>query len=266
MASATVTNDTTIDPAEAAHFAKRWPPIGGTRADRRRCSTGSIRCGSGICESGSICIGAATAPASRRLPGRPRSTSVAVRGCCASRSRGSVRAVTGVDAAAEAIAVARDHAARAGLAIDYRAGELATVAGQFDLVTSMEVIEHVADPAVFVAQLADRLAPGGLLVMSTPNRTALSRLAMITLAEGTGRIPRGTHDWSKFLTPDELVALIEQAGLACYRYAGAGVFTGQGVRAVGRPKARLLRDGSTALSRLLHWSQSASIDPLSRSP
>ena len=121
--------------------------------------------------------------------------------------------VTGIDAAGEAIAVARDHAAQSGLAIGYRAGELATVDGQFDLVTSLEVIEHVADPAAFVAQLAARVTPGGLLVLSTPNRTALSRLAMITLAEGTGRIPRGTHDWDKFLTPDELTALIEQAGL-----------------------------------------------------
>jgi len=122
-------------------------------------------------------------------------------------------AVTGIDAAAENIAVARAHADAAGLAIDYRAGGIDAAEGQYDLVASLEVIEHVADPSGFVAGLAAALAPGGLLILSTPNRTALSRLALITLAEGTGRIPRGTHDWRKFLTPDDLTALIEAAGL-----------------------------------------------------
>lgn len=123
-------------------------------------------------------------------------------------------AVTGVDAAAENIAAARAHAAMSGLAIDYRHGGIETLAGErFDLVTSLEVIEHVATPAAFVAGLAAALAPGGLLVLSTPNRTALSRLALITIGEGTGRIPRGTHDWEKFLRPAELTELIEHAGL-----------------------------------------------------
>src|SRR5690606_32158153 len=118
--------------------------------------------------------------------------------------------VTGVDAAPENVAAARAHAAQSGLAIDYRAGELAALSGRrFDLVTSLEVVEHVADPAAFVRGLADAVADGGLLILSTPNRTPQSRLALITLAEGTGRIPRGTHDWDKFLTPDELSALVE---------------------------------------------------------
>ncbi|MCQ4503837.1 methyltransferase domain-containing protein, partial [Vibrio parahaemolyticus] len=85
--------------------------------------------------------------------------------------------------------------------------------GRFDLVTSLEVIEHVSDPAGFVRGLAEALNDDGLLILSTPNRTPLSRLALITLAEGTGRIPRGTHDWDKFLTPEELTDLIERAGL-----------------------------------------------------
>ena len=83
----------------------------------------------------------------------------------------------------------------------------------FDLVTSMEVIEHVSDPAAFLAALRDRLAPGGLMILSTPNRTPKSKLAMITLGEGLGAIPKGTHDWDKFLTPDELAALLDDAGI-----------------------------------------------------
>jgi 2-polyprenyl-6-hydroxyphenyl methylase/3-demethylubiquinone-9 3-methyltransferase len=122
--------------------------------------------------------------------------------------------VTGLDAAAENIAAARDHAAETGLAITYRAGELAQLAGErFDLVTCLEVIEHVTDPGAFVQGLADVLAEGGVLILSTPNRTAKARLALIAIGEGTGRIPRGTHDWDKFLTPEELTALLEGAGL-----------------------------------------------------
>jgi 2-polyprenyl-6-hydroxyphenyl methylase/3-demethylubiquinone-9 3-methyltransferase len=122
-------------------------------------------------------------------------------------------AVTGIDAAAENIAVAREHAAGQGLTIDYRCGDVTEMHGQFDLVTSMEVIEHVASPAAFLSALSARLAPGGLMLLSTPNRTNLSRLAMITLGEGLGAIPKGTHDWNRFLTPDELASFAEAAGL-----------------------------------------------------
>lgn len=130
--------------------------------------------------------------------------------------------VTGIDAAPENIAAAEIHAAQSGLAIDYRAGGVEGLDGQFDLVTSLEVIEHVSDPTGFVRGLARVLAEGGLLVLSTPNRTPLSRLAMITIAEGTGRIPRGTHDWNKFLTPDELTALLRDAGLRVIDTRGLG--------------------------------------------
>lgn len=123
-------------------------------------------------------------------------------------------AATGIDAAVENIAVARAHAEGQELAIDYRVGGIETLAGeQYDLVTSMEVIEHVTDPAAFIAGLAGALAPGGMLILSTPNRTPMARLAMITLGEGLGMVPRGTHDWSKFMTPDELNALLRDAGL-----------------------------------------------------
>ena len=78
----------------------------------------------------------------------------------------------------------------------------------------------MTDTRAFVLGLADALSPEGLLILSTPNRTATSRLLMITLAEGLGRIPRGTHDWRKFLTPEELCALIKDAGLEVVDLAG----------------------------------------------
>ena len=124
-------------------------------------------------------------------------------------------AVTGLDASAELISVAREHAQASGLEIDYHAGELEKLEGQFDLITCMEVIEHVADPAAFVGALAKRLAPGGLLIMSTPNATGWSKLLMITIGEGLGRIPKGTHEFDKFIAPERLRQLLADAGLNC---------------------------------------------------
>ena len=124
-------------------------------------------------------------------------------------------AVTGVDAAEENIAAARAHAAGSGLAIDYRAGELGGLGlGRFDLVTAMEVLEHVADKPAFVIALAASLAAGGLLILSTPNRTVASRLLLVEGAERLGMIPRGTHHWDDFVTPVELHDLLADAGLA----------------------------------------------------
>ncbi len=137
--------------------------------------------------------------------------------------------VTGVDAAPENIAAAKTHAEGQGLAIAYRSTDVTTMSGQFDLVTSMEVIEHVSDPATFVQSLAARLAPGGLMILSTPNRTSLSRIAMITLGEGLGRIPKGTHDWDKFLTPAELEALLEDVGLKVIARSGISYRPGRGL-------------------------------------
>jgi 2-polyprenyl-6-hydroxyphenyl methylase / 3-demethylubiquinone-9 3-methyltransferase len=122
--------------------------------------------------------------------------------------------ITGVDAAPENIAAAKAHAAQSGLSIDYRAGELsAQKLSRFDLVTSMEVIEHVTDPEAFVAELVVHLKPEGLLIMSTPNRTAASRVLLVEAAERLGQVPRGTHDWDQFLTPDDLTGLLADAGL-----------------------------------------------------
>jgi 2-polyprenyl-6-hydroxyphenyl methylase/3-demethylubiquinone-9 3-methyltransferase len=106
------------------------------------------------------------------------------------------------------------------LDIDYRAGELSELEGQFDLITCMEVIEHVADPAAFVATLARRLAPDGLLVLSTPNATGWAKLLMITIGEGIGRIPRGTHDFDKFIAPERMRMLLADAGLKCQDVEG----------------------------------------------
>ena len=122
--------------------------------------------------------------------------------------------VTGVDAAPENIAAAREHSAGQGLPIDYFVGELAALPpAKFDLVTSMEVVEHVTDPAAFIGELAARLAPGGLMILSTPNRTIASKLLLVEAAERIGAVPRGTHDWEQFLKPEELTKLLEGAGL-----------------------------------------------------
>jgi 2-polyprenyl-6-hydroxyphenyl methylase/3-demethylubiquinone-9 3-methyltransferase len=121
--------------------------------------------------------------------------------------------VTAVDAATENIAAARDHALGQGLDVDYRVGGVEALDGVYDLVTAMEVVEHVAEVPAFLAGLAAALKPDGLLIMSTPNRTLMSRLLLVGAAEALGRIPRGTHDWDKFLTPDELKAALRDAGL-----------------------------------------------------
>lgn len=130
--------------------------------------------------------------------------------------------VTGIDAAAENVAAAKAHAAGQGLAIDYRAGGIEALDGPYDLVTCLEVVEHVADVDAFLAGLAGALAPGGLLILSTPNRTTLSKLALITIGEGTGQIPKGTHDWTRFLTPDELTARLAALGLDVTDVTGLG--------------------------------------------
>lgn len=139
-------------------------------------------------------------------------------------------AVTGVDAAQENIAAARAHAQGAGLAIDYRHGELEELGlGRFDLVTSMEVIEHVANKPAFLAALADRLAPDGLMVLSCPNRTVRSRLLLVGMAEAVGAVPKGTHDWNAFVTPEELGDLLADAGLAMGSPRGIAFSPGKGL-------------------------------------
>lgn len=128
--------------------------------------------------------------------------------------------VTAIDAAPELIAAARLHAKGQGLEIDYHVSAVEELGGEFDLITSMEVIEHVADPESFVRALSARLAPGGLLILSTPNRTLWSKLLMVGVAEAVGAIPKDTHDHDKFIAPDRMKALLADAGLKCVDVEG----------------------------------------------
>jgi 2-polyprenyl-6-hydroxyphenyl methylase/3-demethylubiquinone-9 3-methyltransferase len=128
--------------------------------------------------------------------------------------------VTAVDAAPGLIAAAELHARGQGLEIDYRVAPIEELGGEFDLVTSMEVIEHVADHESFLAALAARVAPGGLLILSTPNRTAWSKLITVIGAEAVGAIPKGTHDFEKFIPPERMKAMLAACELDCLDVQG----------------------------------------------
>jgi len=126
--------------------------------------------------------------------------------------------VTGVDAGAANIRVAALHAKSGGLAIDYRHGtveELAAAGASFDVVLNMEVIEHVADPGAFIDACGTVVGAGGVMIVATLNRTLRAfALAVVGAEYVLGWLPRGTHDWRKFLTPAELGRLLDHAGLA----------------------------------------------------
>ena len=138
----------------------------------------------------------------------------------------------GLDASPDNIAVAQRHAEGQGLQIDYQSGEVAALAAsgaRFDLVTCMEVFEHVVGLDKFIADLARILAPGGLLIFSTPNRTPMSRAVLITGAEDIFRIiPKGAHDWEKFVTPDEVGAMLAAQGLVMRDVQGLSYSATQG--------------------------------------
>ena len=125
--------------------------------------------------------------------------------------------VVGADAAAGNIPVAKLHAEQSGLKIDYRhitAEALAGANEQFDVILNMEVVEHVASPPAYLFACQQLLRPGGLHICSTLNRNPKSFLFAIIGAEWVMRwLPKGTHDWNKFITPDELFGLLEEAGL-----------------------------------------------------
>lgn len=132
--------------------------------------------------------------------------------------------VTGIDPGEKNIAIARDHAAPQELAIDYRVAtvESLVAAGEtYDAVVCLEVVEHVPDVGAFVKSCADLVRPGGILVLSTLNRTVKSYALAIVAAEYIlGWLPRGTHQWERFVTPDELSQHIAAAGLAPPRFKG----------------------------------------------
>ncbi|MBL3550955.1 bifunctional 2-polyprenyl-6-hydroxyphenol methylase/3-demethylubiquinol 3-O-methyltransferase UbiG [Rhodovulum sulfidophilum] len=125
--------------------------------------------------------------------------------------------VVGADAAERNIPVARIHAEQSGLQIDYRhttAEALAEAGEQFDVVLNMEVVEHVADPLAYLTACRALLKPGGLHLCSTINRNPKAFMMTILGAEYVMRwLPKGTHEYQKFITPDELCSLLEQAGL-----------------------------------------------------
>jgi len=124
--------------------------------------------------------------------------------------------VVGVDPAPSNITVAREHASQSGLAIDYRgssAEALAQAGELFDVVLAMEVVEHVTDVGLFIAAAVALAKPGGLLIVATLNRTIKSFALAIVGAEYILRwLPRGTHQWDKFVTPNELEIALEQSG------------------------------------------------------
>lgn len=125
--------------------------------------------------------------------------------------------VVGADAAPRNIPVARLHAEQSGLTIDYRvttAEDMAAAGEQFDVVLNMEVVEHVSDPLAYLTACQTLLKPGGLMICSTLNRNPKSYVMAIIGAEQVMRwLPKGTHDWNRFITPDELYDLIRRAGL-----------------------------------------------------
>ncbi len=134
--------------------------------------------------------------------------------------------VTGIDADAQAVDTGRAHAAASGLAIDYRVADIETLVGtgeRFDVVLALEIVEHVADRDAFLAALAALVKPGGAFVGATLNRTAHSfTLAIVGAEYILGWLPRGTHDWQRFVRPSEFVLGLRRAGLATTRLAGLG--------------------------------------------
>jgi 2-polyprenyl-6-hydroxyphenyl methylase/3-demethylubiquinone-9 3-methyltransferase len=153
-------------------------------------------------------------------------------------------AVLGIDAAPDVIAAAAAHAQGAGLAVSYRVGaaeDLLAETERFGLITALEVIEHVTDPADFLRSLAGLATPGGVLVLSTLDRSPASFLAAKVAAEYLLRwLPVGTHDWRRFLRPTELAAALRGAGWRPVASAGLAMDMAGRWRVTGRPGVNYL--------------------------
>ena len=222
---------TTVDPQQAELFsgmAADWWDRKGSSALLHQVNPVRL---SYICEQAGPVLGVDTSSA-RWLAGKD----VLDVGCgggilaeCLARLGGNV---TAIDAAGGAIDIAKAHAAAQGLDIDYRlqtTDVLVREGRKFDLVTCMEVVEHVLDVPAFLASLRALLKPGGLLVFSTPNRTAMSFGVMIVGAEWVLRLlPRGTHDWNRFLTPEEMQRAMALADLEVTDCQGISYAPGAG--------------------------------------
>lgn len=131
--------------------------------------------------------------------------------------------VVAIDPAQASIAIARRHAEESGLQIDYRTTSVESLGGgeRFDIVCAMEVIEHVVNPGRFVSTACDLVRPGGLFLAATLNRTLKSfALAIVGAEYVLGWVPRGTHRWENFITPDELESTMEDAGLGSIERVG----------------------------------------------
>ncbi len=208
--------DASIDDAEIARFeevaANWWDSDGQFRPLHRMNPTRVAYIRDALCRH------------FRRTPGDPApfdGLTIADVGCgggllCEPMARLGAR-VTGVDAGEEAVSIARLHARQMGLEIEYRqatAEALAAEGGTFDAVLALEIVEHVADVDAFLAALAALVRPGGALIMSTLNRTPKSFGLAIVGAEYLLRwVPRGTHDWRKFVRPSELAAGLRRQGI-----------------------------------------------------
>lgn len=216
----------TVDPGEVAKFADLadawWDPDGPQRALHR---LSPVRLDY-IAERVAATFGRARAD--RRPFAGLGVVDVGCGGGLASEPMARLGAhVVGIDAAEASVAAAKAHAQAAGLSIDYRATTAEAVAAggeRFDVVLALEIVEHVRDRDAFLAALAALAAPGGLVVVSTLNRTARSyALAIVGAERVLGWLPRGTHDWSRFVTPAEMRARLQGAGLR-WREARGMVF------------------------------------------
>lgn len=219
----------TIRPAEAAHFGKLaaewWDPKGSSAMLHK---LNPVRLGF-IRDAIDVHFHKATEDL-RPLSGRRALDAGCGAGLLCEPLARMGADVTGIDAAEENIAAAKAHAAGSGLIIDYKCGEIGALGlSGYDLVCSMEVIEHVADKPAFIAALAGAMKPEGLMVLSTPNRTARSRLLLVEGAERLGMVPRGTHHWADFVTPDELRELLDSAGLKMGEPSGIAWSPGKGL-------------------------------------